>query len=94
MTSVVTPLPFLVQQHLPFGVLAAFDGKSFGLVFRVGGVLVLVGVGATAIEVENPLRDVAVVYDGDGRTRVAVEVLFDPLHAFGVQVDGRLVEEQ
>jgi hypothetical protein len=34
------------------------------------------------------------VYDGDDRARVAVESLFDPLRAFGVQVVGRLVEEQ
>jgi hypothetical protein len=55
-TSVVTPPPFLVQQPLAFGVLAAFDGESFGFVSRAGGVLALVGVGAAAIEFEDPLR--------------------------------------
>ena len=53
---------------------------------------------AAAVELEDPLRDVveevAVVGDGDDRARVLVEEALEPLDRLGVEVVGRLVEQQ
>ena len=53
---------------------------------------------AAAVELEDPLRDVveevAVVGDGDDRAGVLVEEALEPLDRLGVEVVGRLVEQQ
>ena len=53
---------------------------------------------ASAVELEDPLGDVveevAVVGDGDHRARVLVEEALEPLDGLGVEVVGRLVEQQ
>ena len=53
---------------------------------------------AAAIELEDPAGDVveevAIVRDRDDRARVVLEVLLEPGHRLGVEVVGRLVEEQ
>ena len=52
----------------------------------------------TAIELEDPLRDVVeevpIVGDRDDRARVLLEEAFEPVDRLGVEVVGRLVEEQ
>ena len=51
-----------------------------------------------AVDLEDPLRhvvqEVPIVGDGEHRTRVRLEVAFQPLHRLRVQVVGRLVEQQ
>ncbi len=51
-----------------------------------------------AVELENPAGDVvqkiAIVRHGDDRALVAREVLLQPLHAFGVEVVGRFVQQE
>jgi hypothetical protein len=51
-----------------------------------------------AVELQDPLRDVVeevpVVGDGDHRALVAGQMLLQPLDALGVEVVGRLVQEQ
>ena len=53
---------------------------------------------AAAIELEDPLGDVveevAIVGDGDDRPRVLLEEALEPVDRFGVEVVGRLVEEE
>ncbi len=87
-----------LQPLLQLGVLAALHREALGLLLQVGRVVALVGVGAAAVEFEDPLGDVVqevpVVGDGQDRALVLGEVLFEPLHALGVEVVGRLVEQQ
>ena len=51
-----------------------------------------------AIELENPAGDVveevAIVGDGDDRARVVLEEALEPGDRFGVEMVGRLVEQQ
>ena len=68
------------------------------LLFQPAGVVALERIAAAAIEFENPLGDVveevAVVRDGDDRARVLLQMVFEPLDGLGVEVVGRLVEQQ
>ena len=92
------PGQFLLQPLLQLGVLAALHRDALGLLLQVGRVVALVGVRAAAVELEDPLGDVVqevpVVGDGQDRALVLGQVLFEPLHALGVEVVGRLVEQQ
>ena len=49
-----------------------------------------------AVEFQNPagdiIEEVTVVGDGDDRSLVALQVLFQPADGFGVKVVGRLVQ--
>ncbi len=51
-----------------------------------------------AVEFEDPpghiVEEVAVVGDGDNRAGVLLQVLLQPGHGLGVEVVGRLVEQQ
>ena len=81
--------------------LASFWPSTFrraALRLQVLGVVPLVGVGAPAVQLEDPLghvvEEVPVVSDGDDGAGVLLQVLLEPLHALRVQVVGGLVEEQ
>ena len=92
------PLQLLLEPLGALGVLGALDLQAGGLGLQVGGVVALVGVGAAAVELEDPLghvvEEVPVVGDGDDGAGVLLEVLLEPRHALGVEVVGGLVEEQ
>ena len=51
-----------------------------------------------AVELQDPLRDVveevSVMGDRDDGARLGSQVLFEPLHAFDIEVVGRLVQQQ
>ena len=50
------------------------------------------------VELENPARDiveeVAVVGDDQDRARIVAQMAFQSVHALGVEMVGRLVEQQ
>ena len=52
----------------------------------------------SAVELEDPARDVVeevtIVGDGDDRARILLEEVLEPAHRLGVEVVGRLVEQQ
>ena len=52
----------------------------------------------TTIEFENPSGDivekVTVVRDGDDRTFVLLDMLFEPGNRFGIEMIGRFIEQQ
>ena len=62
------------------------------------GVVALERDAAAAVELEDPLRDVveevAVVGDRDDRARVLLEEALEPVDRLGIEVVGRLVEQQ
>ena len=79
-------------------VLAGLLEQALGLLLEPGGVVALVGDAAAAVELEDPAGDVveevAVVGDDQDGARVGDQVLLQPGDGLGVEVVGRLVEEQ
>ena len=73
-------------------------GQPRLLLLEPGGVVALEGDAAAAVELEDPAGDVveevAVVGDRDDRALVVLEVLLEPGDRLGVEVVGRLVEQQ
>ncbi len=71
---------------------------ALGLLLQPARVVALVGHALAAIELQRPLGDtvqeVAVVGDEDHAARVLFEVMLQPSHGLGVEMVGRLVEQQ
>ena len=92
------PFELVVETLAHLLVLGPLDLEAGGLRLEVGGVVALVGEGAAAVELEDPLGDVVqevpVVGDRDDGTRVLLQVLLEPEDGLGVQVVGGLVEQQ
>ena len=72
--------------------------QALQLLLEPGRVVALERDAAPAVELEDPLRDVveevAVVGDRDDGAGVLLEEALEPVHRLGVEVVGRLVEEQ
>ena len=79
-------------------VLAAFLLQPLLLLPEPGGVIALVGNAAAVVELEDPAGDVveevAVVGDDQDRARIIAQMALQPIHALGVEMVGRLVEQQ
>ena len=79
-------------------VLAAFLLQALLFLVEPGGVIALVGNAAAVVELEDPAGDVveevAVVGDDQDGARIVAQMAFQPVHAFGVEMVGRLVEQQ
>ena len=92
------PFQLVVDRLLLAGLLALFLREAFCLLFQIGGVVSFVDVVARAIELEDPVHDIveeiAVVGDEDDVAGIVDQMLFEPLDALGVEVVGRLVEQQ
>src|SRR4029079_8895681 len=92
------PVQFVAEAFLEFLVAPAGHLQAVRLLLQVGGVVALIGIGPATIELEDPLRDVVeevpvVGYRPNG-ARILGEVLLQPLHALGIEMVGRLVQEQ
>ena len=92
------PLAFLGERPLPGGVLAAFLLKPLPFLHEPGRIIALVRNAAAAIELENPARhvveEIAVVGDDQDRARIGAQVALEPVDRLGVEMVGRLVEQQ
>src|ERR1039457_3750639 len=92
------PLQFIFEALALLDVFLALHLEPGRLGLQVRRVIPLVRVGVAAVELKDPLRDVVqevpVVGDRHHSPRVLLQVLFQPLHALGVQVVGWLVEQQ
>ena len=92
------PFAFALQRAPARLVLAAFLLHAFLLLVQPGGVIALVGNAAAVIELENPagdvVQEVAVVGDDQDGARIIAQMAFQPVHALGVEMVGRLVEQQ
>ena len=92
--------PFqLALQGLPsLALLLLLHGQTGGLLLEPGAVVALPGDALAAVKLEDPsghmVEEVAVVGDGDDGALVLLQVLLQPVDAFGVEVVGGLVEEQ
>ena len=73
-------------------------GQPLLLLVQPGGIVALPGDAPAAVELENPARDVveevAIVRDRDDGAGIVVQEPFEPGDRFGVQMIGRLVEQQ
>ena len=72
--------------------------ETFFFLLKPRAVVAFIGNPATAIELENPfgriVEKVAIVRDRDHRARKTQQELFEPVDALGIQMVGRLVEQQ
>ena len=90
--------------QLTFQRLAALAGSLFlllhtlGLLFQPAGVVTFPGNTFATVQLKNPagnvVEEVAVVRYGNHRTLVLLQVLFQPVDGFGIEVIGGLVEEK
>ena len=90
--------------EFPFEGLAAFAlgllllGQTLGLLVQPGGIVALPGNALAAVQFQDPagyvIQEVAVVGNGDDGTLVLLQMGFQPLDGFGVQVVGGLVQKQ
>ena len=79
-------------------ILAALLEQALLLLLQPGRIIALVGNAAAAVELENPARhiveEIAVMGDDQDRARIIAQMPFEPIHGFGVEMVGRLVEQQ
>ena len=92
------PFELVVDRLLLALLLALLLLQPLSFLLQIAGIIGFVDVVAAAIELEHPVHDiveeVAVVGDEDDVAGIVDEMLFEPLHAFGVEMVGRLVEQQ
>ena len=92
------PLELAVDRLAPGGLLAGLGLEPGALLLEPARVVALVRDPAAAVELEDPpghvVEEVAVVGDGDDRARVVVQMALEPGHRFGVQMVGRLIEQE
>ena len=92
------PLALALERAAARLVLAAFLQHALLFLRQPGGVVALVGNAAAVVELEDPAGDVveevAIVGDDQDRAGIVAQMAFEPVHAFGVEMVGRLVEQQ
>ncbi len=92
--------PFLLalERALVRGLLAALLLQPLLLLHQPGRIVALVGNALAAVELEDPAGDiveeVAVVGDDQDRAGIVAQMPFQPVHQLGVEMVGRLVEQQ
>src|SRR3546814_1312448 len=86
------PLQLLLDRLLAALFLALFLLHALGLAFKPFGVVALEGNAPAAVQLQHPahyiVQEVAVVGDENDVARIIDQMLFKPLHAFGVQMVG------
>ena len=92
------PFELALEGALARFFLPAFDGEALLLLFEPARIIPLERDAAAAIEFEDPARDlvekVAVMGDGHDGARVILQKPLQPGDRFGVEMIGRLVEQQ
>ncbi len=92
------PFQFLLQDAVALALALFLQGEAGSLLLQPVGVVALVGNAFAAVQFEDPARhvikEITIVGDGDHGAFVLGEVVFQPSHAFGVQVVGGFVQQQ
>src|SRR5262249_53912143 len=92
------PLELSLERALACRLRFFFSREARLLLVEPRRVVALVRNSIAAIQLENPtgnvVEEVAVVRDGDDGAREIVQIALEPRDALGVEVVGRLVEEQ
>ena len=73
-------------------------GQALGLLFQPAAVIALPGDALAAVQLQNPaghvVEEVTVVGHGNDRALILLQVLLQPVDGLGIEVVGRLVEQQ
>jgi len=89
-------LPF--QGLLPFGSLLAFLGKPFGFLIEPATVVTLPGDTLPPVELQDPagyiVEEIPVVGHGYYGSLVLGQVVFEPMHRFGIEVVGGFIQQE
>ena len=92
------PLELALELLGELGLLLALGGQALRLCIEIGRVVALVRVQVPAVDLADPLgyvvEEVAVMRDGEHGALVVVQVVLEPQHRLGIEVVGRLVEQQ
>ena len=92
------PLKLGVHTLGELGVAVALRLDARGLGLQVGGIVALVGIQVAAVDLADPLgnviQEVAVVGNGKHGAGIVVEEMLEPQDGLGIQMIGRLVEQQ
>src|SRR6185437_2500109 len=92
------PLELVLQRLAQRLALALLDSESLLLLLEPGGVVAVPGNTVPAVELQNPFGDVVeeipIVRDGDHGARVLLEITLEPADRFGIEMVGRLIEQQ
>ena len=92
------PVELALERGLARPVRLLLDGQAGLLLLQPGGVVAFPGDARPPVELEDPaghvVEEVAVVGDGHHGARVLLQRALQPGHRLGVEVVGRLVEQQ
>ena len=92
------PFQLALQRLRQRILLALFLSQALSLLLQPGRIIALPGDAVAAIELQDPLGDIvekiAIVRDRDHRARILLQEMLQPGHRFGIQVIGRLIEQQ
>ena len=92
------PVQLAFQGLAAFACHFLFHLHTFGLLFQPAGVISLPGDSFATVQFQNPsgyvVQEVTVVGYGNHRTFILLQMLFQPVDTFRVQVVGRLVQQQ
>ena len=92
------PIKFALQTLGELGVLGALDLHTLGLRLQIRGVVALIRVQLTTVDLADPLshviHEVTIVGNGDDGTLVLVQELLQPQNRLGIKMVGRLVKQQ
>ena len=98
MMRLLDPLQFAFQGLLALGLSFLDNPQQFGLLLQPGRVVALERQAAAVLQLQNPLGDVVqevpVVGDDNHRAGILAQRLLQPLDRFGVEMVGRLVQQQ
>ena len=92
------PVQFALEGLGALGSLFFFLGQALGLLLQPRGVVALPGNALAPVQFQDPsgyvVQEVAVVGNGDDRALVLPQVFLEPEDALGIQMVGRLVQQQ
>ena len=92
------PLELTLQGLGALALLLFLDGQAGSLLLQPARVVAFPGNAFSPVELQDPsshiVEEISVVGHGDDGTLVLAQMRLEPLYAFGIQMVGRLVEQQ
>ena len=96
--SHANPFQLTLQRFLALALGLFFHCQALGLLFQPTAVVALPGDALAAVQLQNPashvVKEISVVGYGNDRALILLQVLFQPVDGFGIEVVGGLVEQE